>query len=418
MSSFPTIIEPVTWEWNPQSGEIFFSPAWLKMLLLPDGHRIELDMKFWMERVHEDDVHFLKTAYVELGRGAKEQAEAVFRIRRYDGSWAWLMMQGAVTERVNGAVSRAAGIAIDISRLRVNPRFQFAAQSTTNVSCRAVFEHAPDVFIRFDNEMFPLYANPLLDKYLPVPRHELGGESLDSLGIDDGHMDFMHKSVRRVFDTGRPTRALSTFFIRNAGEVSGEYSFWPELDENGKVISVLCQMRDLSALDREEQSERLNALRLDALHQLTQKDDAPEEEVLNFVVESMTRLTGSAKGYLFIPDRAGGETGRMEWSRGHYERFDKEELLKDRIPEGCRLQRGIPLDESTPCLRNGNGHNPVLLAFSGKLKLLRILQTTVREGGRLVCIAAVCNKSVDYDDTDMRQMDLFLRGVWLLLRRR
>ncbi len=417
MSSFPTIIEPVSWEWNPQSGEIFFSLAWFKMLMLPEGHHIELDIKFWMARVHEDDVQFLKTAYMELGRGTRERVEAVFRIRRYDGNWAWLMMQGSVTERANGAVSRAAGMVMDVSRLRVNPRFQFAAQSATNVSCRAVFEHAPDVLIRFDNEMFPLYANPLLDKYLPVSRQDLGGENMDSLGIDDGHMDFMHKNVRRVFDTGRPVRALSTF-TRGVGEVSGEYSFWPELDENENIISVLCQMRDLSALDREEQSERLNALRLDALHQLTQKDDAPEDEVLNFVVESMTRLTGSAKGYLFIPDRAGGEKGRMEWSRSHYERFDKDELLRDRIPEGCRLQRDIPLGEASPCLRNGNGREPVLLAFSGKLKLLRVLQTTVREGGRLVCIAAVCNKSVDYDDTDMQQMDLFLRGAWLLLRRR
>ena len=418
MSSFPTITEPVSWEWNPQSGEIFFSPAWLKMLLLPEDHHIELDMKFWMARVHEDDVHFLKTAYVELGRGVRDQAEAVFRIRRYDGNWAWLMMQGAVTERMNGAVTRAAGMVTDVSRLRVNPRFQFAAQSSTNVSCRAVFEHAPDVFIRFDNEMFPLYANPLLDRYLPVARQDLGGENLDSLGIDDGHMDFMRKNVGKVFETGQPVRALSTFTTRDVDEVSGEYSFWPELDENGKVLSVLCQMRDLSALDREEQSERLNALRLDALHQLTQKDDAPEDEVLNFVVESMTRLTGSAKGYLFIPDRAGGEKGRMEWSRSHYERFDKEELLRDRIPDGCRLERDIPLDAASPRLLNGNGREPVLQAFSGKLKLLRVLQTTVRESGRLVCIAAVCNKSVDYDDTDMQQMDLFLRGAWLLLRRR
>ena len=389
------------------------------MLLLPDTHPIEPDIRFWLSRVHEDDAGLLKTAVLELGEGKREKAEEVFRIRRYDGSWAWLLMQGAVTERANGAIVGVSGLVIEVSRLRVNPRFQFSGKSEMDASsCRALLDHAPDLFMRFDEELFPLYVSPLLDRYLPVPRKSLGGESPATLGFDDGHMEFMYKHVRQVFASGNSTRTVTTASTRTAGEFTGEYSFWPEFDGNGKVVSVMCQMRNLSALDRSEQAEKLNALRLEALHQLTLMDDAPEERVLRFVVESMTRLTGSAKGYLFIPGKDDVETGRMEWSESHYSRFDEEELLTDRIPDDCRLQCDVPIEEATQQLWNGNGRDSAWYAFSGKLKISRALQNTLREEGRLVCLAAVCNKPADYDDTDMQQLDLFLRGAWLVLRQR
>ena len=418
MSSMPTILGPVSWEWRPQTREISFSPTWRKILLLPDTHPIEPDIRFWLSRVHEGDADLLRTAVLELGQGKREQAEEVFRIRRYDGSWAWLLMQGAVAERTNEAIVGVSGLLIEISRLRVNPRFQFSEKSEIDASCRAILDHAPDLMLRFDEEMFPLYASPRLEHYLSVSSKFLGGENLEALGIDDGHMEFMRKNVRQVFAGGKSTRAVTSTSTRAAGEFTGEYSFWPEFDGTGKVVSVLCQMRDVSALGRSEQAERLNALRLEALHQLTLMDDAPEEKVLRFVVESMTRLTGSAKGYLFIPAKDDAETGRMEWSESHYSRFDKDELLKDRIPDDCRLQCDVPLEEATQQVWNGNGRESTWYSFSGKLKIARALQTTLREEGRLVCLAAVCNKPSDYDDTDMQQLDLFLRGAWLVLRRR
>ena len=417
MSSFPTITEPAMWEWAPQTREIFFSPSWRKIVLLPETHSIESDVGFWWARVHNEDIDLLRRASCDLSAGKREQMEEAFRIRRYDGTWVWLLMQGSVSEQINGAVTKASGLLMDVSRLRVNSRFQFGAQQMSGGSYKAMLEHAPDLILRFDREMFPLYANAVLDKYMPVPRHTLGGESLESLGVDDGHMNFMRRHVEQVYDTGKVVTTVLTCSTP-MGELSGDYSFWPEFGETGEVVSVLCQMRDLSELVRSAQSGHLNELRLEALHQLTQMDEAPEDEVLRFVVESMTRLTGSAKGYLFIPEHAGAETGRVEWSESNWNCADHFELAGDRIPDDCRAQRGLPLDAEVPLVLNGNGRDPSLCSFSGKLKVMRLLQTTVREGERLACLAVVCNKSTDYDDADMQQLDLFLRGAWLVLRRR
>lgn len=372
---------------------------------------------FWASRIHADDAKALRGAAFDLAGGRKEQAEEVFRMRRYDGGWVWLLAQGAVTERANGVV-RVTGRIVDVSRLRVNPRFQFREKDDSAVSCRSIFEHSPDLVLRFDRNMSPLYANPLLDQYLSVPRSAAGGKNFHTLGIDEQHMDFMHTNVLRVFDSEKAVRTMATTFTRAAGKVTGEYAFWPEFGERGDVVSVLCQMRDLSSLDWSEQAERLSVLRLEALYQLTQMDEAPEQEVLSFVVESVTRLTGSATGYLFIPDKDDAETGRVEWSKNHYALFDKQELLRDRIPDDCRVQGGVPLEEATRQVLNGKEGEAVLLAFSGKLKVRRVLQTTLREEGRLACLVTVSNKSVDYNAADMQQLDLFLRGAWFVLRRR
>ena len=418
MSSFPTITEPAAWEWTPETGEIRFSPEWRKMILLPDTCPLELDADFWWARVHEKDVDILKAALGNLRAGRRERVEEAFRMRRYDGTWTWLLAQGGVKERNNGVAVKVSGMITDVSRLRINPRFQFDGSTASGDCCHALFEHAPDALLRFDRELFPLYANARVGKYLPVPREDLGGETLDSLGIDGSHMNFLTRNVQRVFDTRTAVREVSTFSTLTVGKVTGEYSFWPEFGDKGKVVSVLCQMRDLSANVHPEQSDRLNSLRLEALHQLTLMDDAPEEEVLRFVVESMTSLTGSAKGYLFIPNKGGGETGRMAWSESHRTSFDKFELTRDRIPLDCRVQSDTPLARTVQLVRNGNGRDPLFSAFSGKLQVMRAMQAPLREGERLVCLASVCNKAVDYDNTDLQQLDLFLRGAWLILRRR
>ncbi len=414
---FPTVNKPASWELTLETGTIKFSPEWRKILLLPDDHPIEPLAATWWARIHPEDAESLRESARAIRSEKTETVEEAFRICRYDGSWIWLMLQGWVSERQNGVAAKVAGFVFNISRLRVNPRFQVNAASNTASAYKAMLDNSPDLMIRFDRELFPLYANPLLGSYLALPT-TLGGETVESAGLDDGHMDFMQGNVQAVFDTGKVVRATTTFRTTRKGEVTGEYSFWPEFNEEGAVVSVISQFRDLSALVRSEQYARLNEMRLEALHDLTAMEDASEDAVRRFVVESITRLTGSAKGYIFIPDGEGSETGRMEWSLSHYIRFDKSDLPTDRVPGDCRARQNQPLSQAELVIMNGDGQKPVHLAFAGKFKVMRCIHAPIREEGRLVCLAAVCNKAVDYDEMDMYQLELFLKGAMLMLRRR
>lgn len=415
----PTIYAPATLEVLLKEGKVLFSGSLRNILLLPASHPLELDIKAWWGRIHAEDVDALRTTFQELCSGRQNQVEEVFRIARYDSCYAWLLLHGTVTEMQNGIVTKAACTVMDVSRLRVNPRFQFNVhEDVASKGYQAMLDHSPDMMARMDRELFPLYVNPMLDRYLSVKHDQLGGESAESVGLEDGHLAFLRRNVVKVFDTGEWIREVTVFKTKLRGEVTGEFSFWPEFDENGKVVSVLTQLRDLSELVHSEQAVRLNEKRLEALYQLSGMGDDPEEDVWRFVVESITQLTGSAKGYLFRPGKDDMTRGRMLWSESHYGVYEETDLVCDRIPTDCLLHYNASLEGLAPNILNGNGQDPVVSAFGGKLKVMSFMYAPVYEGKRLICVAAVCNKGVDYDDADLQQLQLFLKGAWHTLRRR
>ncbi len=168
-----------------------------------------------------------------------------------------------------------------------------------------------------------------------------------------------------------------------------------------------------------KQRARLNEMRLTALYHLSHMDEAPEEEVMRFVVESITKLTDSALGYLFIASRASAEKGRIVWSQGHYDFLRPDELPEDRLPPiQYNYWRDTTGRSTCRTMNNGDGVHPILTSFGGKLKIMRYMRSPAMEGSHLACVAAVCNKPNEYDEADLQQLELFLNGVWLILRRR
>ena len=411
----PSIKGQSRWEWTPKAGKITFSPEWRHILLIPEEQDLETDIEDWWARVHDEDIAALKEASYSLAEGRVDQAEAVFRMRRMDGTWAWILVRGVVVLREEGAVVLTAGTLADVSRLRLNPKFQIS-EEMGGASCHQVMlENSPDLMVRMDRQLFPLYANPAVSRYLPRKPEELGDNNLEELGIETEHMAFLQGSVEKVFTTGSIVRAVSTFMTALLGEVTGAFSFWPEFNEEGKVVSVMMHMRDISEQTRTEQRARLNEMRLSALYQLTQMDNAPEEEVMRFVVENVTKLTGSQLGYIFIPKRHQRGQNTVVWSEGHYAIVDKSELPQDAIPPDL-FQRPIRTYVA-PLLQNGDGKNPTHTVFNGKLQIMRYIYAPVMSGTRLMCMATVCNKKTAYDEADLQQLELFINGAWLILRR-
>jgi two-component system, cell cycle sensor histidine kinase and response regulator CckA len=87
------------WEWNVPSGEMYFSPRWYEMLGY-DNEQLPPRIESVFELCHPEELHVVRTRLGELLEGATDSRyEAEFRMRRADGSWAWVLTRVAVTER-------------------------------------------------------------------------------------------------------------------------------------------------------------------------------------------------------------------------------------------------------------------------------------------------------------------------------
>lgn len=113
------------WDWDLRSGRIHLSRRWKEML----GHEereIGEAPEEWLDRVHPADVPRLHEAIPVLpdasarrapGEGQGERFEVEYRMRRKDGSYAWVLTRAVVSREGREAV-RLTGVTTDVTHLK------------------------------------------------------------------------------------------------------------------------------------------------------------------------------------------------------------------------------------------------------------------------------------------------------------
>lgn len=141
---------------------------------------------------------------------------------------------------------------------------------------------------------------------------------------------------------------------------------------------------------------------------------ADEKELIDFALESAVALTGSEVGYLHFVDDDQQNLTLYTWS--------------ERTLQNCSVgtERHYPLSLAgiwADCvrLRRPVIHNDYATAEGkkglpeGHFPLVRHLSTCVVERDKVTVVAGVGNKPTPYQDDDVRQLQLFLDGVWDLI---
>ena len=175
----------------------------------------------------------------------------------------------------------------------------------------------------------------------------------------------------------------------------------------GRVVERRRVARDL----------KLSEARLEALHTMNNRQFGDEKELILYALEEEVRLTGSEIGYFHFVKEDGVSLELFAWS--------------SHVMETCTAaaDRHYPLDRAgvwADCARTGRpaihndyanlpdrkgmpeGHSPVI----------RHASVPVFDGDRVVAISGVANKPDPYNEPDIRQMQLFMDGVWKMVVRK
>ncbi len=102
------------WDWNLESGEIYFSPRWKEMLGLKDGE-VAGNRAAWIALIHENDRAIFEKALQAHLSGATAAFECEYRIRRGDGASRWMSTRGLVVRDSQGKALRMAGSQSDVT---------------------------------------------------------------------------------------------------------------------------------------------------------------------------------------------------------------------------------------------------------------------------------------------------------------
>ncbi len=107
------------WDWNCQTGDTYYGPNWIGMLGYP-AVECDGDAEVFKNLVHPDDAAAAWQANVDHRHGRDNGTyDQTFRMRRADGTWAWIRSRGRVVARdADGQALRMAGTHTDVSAQR------------------------------------------------------------------------------------------------------------------------------------------------------------------------------------------------------------------------------------------------------------------------------------------------------------
>ena len=106
------------WDWNLETGGIYFSPRWRDMV----GLNPQVPMGTWddwLRLVHPEDQPALRQAIDRHEQHRTEHFKAEYRIRHTDGSYRWMLCRGLALFDEQGKAYRMAGSQADVTDRRL-----------------------------------------------------------------------------------------------------------------------------------------------------------------------------------------------------------------------------------------------------------------------------------------------------------
>ncbi|HSV93873.1 MAG TPA: PAS domain S-box protein, partial [Desulfobacterales bacterium] len=339
-----------------------------------------------------------------------------FEARRRDGGTLAMAVSVQALRDGAGRLSGYEGVARDITeRRQAELRLR---QSERRF--RAVLENMSLIAVMLDRDGGILLCNDFLLELTGRSRPEVLGESWFDLFLPED----VRASALNVF---RQTVETGVFPVHSRGEIATRdgrrrtigWNSTVFRSDDGRVENVTIIGEDITERLRAEEELRLDDMRLEVLLRLNQMTDAGIQEITSFTLEQAVRLTGSRIGYLAFASEDESVLTMHAWSSAA--------MAECRMKEMPRVYRvsetglwGEPVRQRRPIITNSydDPHPGKKSCPEGHVHIVRHLGVPVVDGGRIVIVAGVGNKETGYDESDVRQLNLLMSGMWRILQRK
>ena len=177
------------WDWEPQSGKVYFSERW-KTMLGYSGDEIGDTLEEWISRIHPDDLERTMAEVQKHLRGETDFYESEHRLRCKNGDYKWILDRGRAQIDEDGQPLRVAGSHTDITERR---NAEAVIRDRTE-QLDAIFELSPDGFVSFDAAHRIKYVSPAFT-------HMTGLNADEMMGLDE--VDFSERLANACLPAAR-----------------------------------------------------------------------------------------------------------------------------------------------------------------------------------------------------------------------
>lgn len=282
---------------------------------------------------------------------------------------------------------------------------------------RTLIDQAAEMVFYHDLDGKIIEANQAVIKCLGYSKGEL--LALNIMDIDPFARERDDMSKRwKVIKPGDPAITFEAVHRKKDG------STYPVEVTISKVILpegefILGMARDITERKRAEAEIRLDEERLESLLRINQHPAASIQGLLDFTLNEAIKLTGSKIGYIYFYNEERKEFSLNTWSNDVMKECTVAnpqrvyQLDKTGIwGEAVRQRRPIVVNDFAAA-------NPVKKGTpKGHVQLHTFLTIPVFSDSRIVAVVDVANKETDYNESDIRQLNLMMDAVWKIVQRK
>jgi PAS domain S-box-containing protein len=202
------------------------------------------------------------------------------------------------------------------------------------------------------------------------------------------------------------------------GELYWEFaSISPIKNNNGEITHFIAIKEDITKRKQIEEVLKLNDERLTALLNLAQRKFDSEKELSDYALEKAVSLTNSEVGYLHHYNEEQQSIQLTYWSKDVLK-----ECTTGKLPHSELKKAGIWADSirlRKPVIHNDYQSLPDKKGCpEGHFPVIRHISVPIFDYGNIVAVAGVGNKEEPYDESDVRQLTLYMSSMWRVLKER
>ncbi len=360
--------------------------------------------------VHPDD---LDRIHMEVDKHSRKKNSTFFtlnyRVLTKSGEVRWVTERSFIKRDEEGKITHFQGIIIDNTELEKTEK----ALLETGKKYQTIFEKSPVGLLYFDENSVITHCNESCAKLLKAPVNKIIGFNILA-SLSEGRL---RDAVEQVF-LGNPGHYEGEHLSVISGKpVSAKASFTPIMDEEGTLIGGIGIIEDMAERKNAEKLIHLNEMRLEALLELYQMQNAPMYEIAEYTIQKAVELTGSQIGYLEFLNEEDNVLEMYQWALDDLKvSTDTDEPFVHPIRSSGIW--GEAIRERKPVIVNKHYASDFDDDISSRYDLVLTRHATIPvfEKEQVVAVVSVANKETDYDESDIRQITLLMEGMWKLIQ--
>ncbi|MDO9549915.1 MAG: PAS domain S-box protein [Methanoregula sp.] len=327
------------------------------------------------------------------------------QVQYADGSRHDVIFYKAPFFNKNGSVAGLIGAFLDITERK---RMEDTLKQSESFN-RGLIENLPEYLCVYGLDGRILYVNPASAKTLGYEADALVGTYVLSY-IAEEYRDTVKNKIAARLKGDRSSYEIE-LVLKDGSRRSVLVKATAIQYQNNPAILLL--LIDITERKKVEDALALEKQRMESLLALSQMSEKSDTRIISEVVEDAIRLTGSTIGYLATLNDDESVMTMQYWSKSAHEScsvIDKPIVYAVEKTglwgEAVRQRKSVitndyaadsPFKRGTP-----KGHVP----------LVRHMNIPVFDGDHIVAIAGVGNKGMDYNEGDVRQLQLLMQGWW------